>query len=306
MALEQPKKPVGGAYGIFLTENRAEFAKKCVGQPVSAVTKLVGEAWKKLSDSEKKPYEDKYATAKSKFETDMAAFLAAGGEKAKGAAAMRSDKKKEKEGKKSKKAKDPNMPKKPAGGGYGRFLAENRAKIVASLPKDHKITDVAKAAGIQWKALSDAAKKPYEDAFATAMAEFRKAFEEYKAANPDVTEADVCRPDKDDSEEEEKSPAAKGKQAKEPNSSKKRAKPSSTTTSSPAKRGAKNASTSKEVDIDAAVLKEAETLSFASKLRNLAARPDVASSGKSHKQMLDALKKSEGLVNKAKATLLGA
>jgi hypothetical protein len=297
MALEQPKKPVGGAYGIFLTEKRAELAKKCVGQPVSAVTKLAGEAWKKLSDSEKKPYEDKYGTAKSKFETDMAAFLAAGGEKAKGAAAMRSDKKKEKEGKKSKKAKDPNMPKKPAGGGYGRFLAENRAKIVASLPKDHKITDVTKAAGIQWKALSDAAKKPYEDAFVTAMAEFRKAFEEYKAANPDVT---------DNSEEEEKSPAAKGKQAKEPNSSKKRGKPSSTTTSPPAKRGAKNASTSKEVDIDAAVLKEAETLSFASKLRNLAARPDVASSGKSHKQMLDALKTSEGLVNKAKATLLGA
>merc|ERR1712151_580665 len=104
----------------------------------------------------------------------MAAFLAAGGEKAKGVRALRSEKKNEKDGKKAKKAKDPNRPKKPAGGGYGRYLAENRAKIVASLPKDHKITDVSKAAGAEWKALSDVAKKPYEDAFAAAMAEFRK------------------------------------------------------------------------------------------------------------------------------------
>jgi len=301
MALEQPKRPAGGAYGIFVSEKRSEFAQKCVGQPVTAVSKLAGEAWKNLSDMQKKPYEEKYAAAKVKFEADMAAFLAAGGEKTKGVTALRSERKKAKEGKKAKKAKDPNMPKKPAGGGYGRFLAENRAKIVASLPKDHKITDVAKAAGTQWKALSDAAKKPYEEAFTLAMAEFRKAMDEYKAANPDAADSE-----EDDKEEEEKSPAAKGKEAKEPNSSKKRAKPSSATTSPPSKRGAKNASTAKEIAIDAEVLKEAEALSFASQLKNLAARPDVVSSGKSHKQMLAALKKNEGLVNKAKASLLGA
>merc|ERR1712228_845648 len=95
---------------------------------------------------------------------------------------------------------DPNAPKRPAGGVYGVFLAENRPKIVSSLPKDHKITDVAKAAGVQWKALSDAAKKPYEDKYKQKQADFVKAMEEYKKANPSN---DADEDDDDDEEEEE-------------------------------------------------------------------------------------------------------
>merc|ERR1712039_465011 len=99
-------------------------------------SKMAGEAFKKLSDAQKKPYQQKYETAKEKFEKDMAAFLAAGGEKQKGAAALRAEKRKAKEGKKK---KDPNAPKRPAGGAYGQFLAENRSKIVSSLPQGHKM-----------------------------------------------------------------------------------------------------------------------------------------------------------------------
>merc|ERR1719161_2413289 len=138
--------------------------------------------WNKLSDKQKAPYSKKYEDAKVKFDKDMAAFLAAGGEKTKGARALRSEKRKAKEAKK----KDPNAPKKPAGGGYGVFLAENRAKIVASLPAGHKITDVSKAAGAQWKALSDEERKPYDDKYATKKAEYAKAMEAYRASNPDA------------------------------------------------------------------------------------------------------------------------
>merc|ERR1711862_261436 len=98
MAGEQPKKPVGGAYGQFVNEKRPEFAKQCVGQKASAVAKLAGEEWKKISDVEKAAYQTKYDAAKKKFDVDMAAFLAAGGEKAKGARAVRSEKRKKKEG----------------------------------------------------------------------------------------------------------------------------------------------------------------------------------------------------------------
>merc|ERR1712039_782246 len=83
-----------------------------------------------------------------------------------------------------KKKKDPNAPKQPVGGAYGVFLNENRAKIVASLPTDHKMVDIAKAAGVQWKALSEAAKKPYEDKYKQKQADFVKSMEEYKKANP--------------------------------------------------------------------------------------------------------------------------
>merc|ERR1719335_1085926 len=97
--------------------------------------------------------------------------------KEKGATALRTEKRKAKEGK-LKKKKDPNAPKQPAGGGYGVFLSENRDKIVKSLPADHKMTDVGKAAGEQWRALPAAAKKPYEEKYQKLMVEFRKAMEE--------------------------------------------------------------------------------------------------------------------------------
>merc|ERR1712039_157979 len=139
---------------------------------------------------------------KAKYDKDMAAFLEGGGVKEKGITAQRAEKRKAREEKRAK--KDPNAPKKPAGGAYGVFLAENRAKIVASLPKDHKITDVTKAAGVQWKALSDAAKKPYEAKYQKKQAEYVKALEEYKKANPDADAGE-----QDDDEEEEEEPASK-------------------------------------------------------------------------------------------------
>merc|ERR1719311_1537628 len=127
----------------------------------------------------------------------MAAFLAAGGEKTKGTVALRSEKRKAKEGG-LKKKKDPNAPKKPVGGAYGVFLAENRATIVKSLPAGHKITDVTKAAGEQWKALSDAAKKPYEEKFLKKQEEYQVAFAEYKKTLPeDAEEEDEEEEDND-------------------------------------------------------------------------------------------------------------
>lgn len=198
MSLEQPKKPVGGAYGFFATEKRPEYQKTATKS--TEVSKMAGEAWKKLSDAQKKPYQKKYEDAKAKYDTDMAAFLAGGGEKSKGLRAQRAEKKRERNGKKK---KDANAPKKPSGGGYGVFLAENRAAIVKSLPAGHKITDVSKAAGAQWKALSDAAKQPYTDKFRKKQDEYKAAFEEYKKSLPADAEEDEEDDDADEEEEEE-------------------------------------------------------------------------------------------------------
>jgi len=203
-ALEQPKKPAGGAYGQFLAEKRQEFMKKCAGQPITAVSKMAGEAFKKLSDAQKKPYQQKYEAAKAKFEKDMAAFLAAGGEKQKGAAALRAEKRKAKEGKKQ---KDPNAPKKPAGGAYGQFLAEKRPEFMKKCA-GQPITAVSKMAGEAWKKLSDAQKKPYEKKYAEVFAEYQKALAEYKESNPDAEEAE-----EEEEEEEEAKPKKKARKA---------------------------------------------------------------------------------------------
>jgi len=211
MALTQPKKPAGGAYGVFGNEKRAEFTKLCKGKPVTEVSKMMSESWKKLSEKEKEPYQKQYEVAKAKFEKDMAAFLASGGVKQKGAAALRSEKRKAKEGKKK---KDPNAPKRPAGGAYGVFLAENRQKIVKSLPAGHKITDVAKAAGEQWKALPEAAKKPYEEKYQKLMGEFRKAMEEYKKTHGADDDEDEDEDEDEEDEEEEEKAAPKKKAAR--------------------------------------------------------------------------------------------
>merc|ERR1711862_52308 len=230
-----------------------------------------------------------------KFERDMEAFLAAGGEKSKGLRALRSEKRDAKEGR-HKKDKDPNKPKAPAGGAYAVFLNENRARIVASLPKGHKITDVTKAAGAEWKTLSEADKKPYEVKYEAKKEEYKKAMEQYV---PPVVE-------KNDQATPEKKPAGREKKQVSAEKPGKRAKPDKESSSSPPKRAKKVvAATSKELEIDASVLKEVETLNMVSQFKNLAARPDVKSSGKSHEDMLAALKSSEGLVNKAKTILLG-
>ena len=44
MAMKEPKKVAGGAYGQFLAEKRPELQAECKGQPITAVTKQLG--WK--------------------------------------------------------------------------------------------------------------------------------------------------------------------------------------------------------------------------------------------------------------------
>merc|ERR1712048_400006 len=98
--------------------------------------------------------------------------------------------------------------------------------------------------------------------------------------------------------------SGKSEKAEKKTPSKKRAKADTATPTPKAKRGrqadGKKSAASKEPELDSKVLEEAESLKLVSQLKNLLCRPDVASSGKSQEAVLDALKKSDGLVNKAK------
>jgi len=204
MALEQPKKPVGGAYGQFLAEKRAEFTKQCAGQKVSAICTLAGDTWKTISDTEKSTYQTLYELVKTKFDADMAKFLAAGGEKSKGAAALRNEKRKAKEGG-GKKVKDANKPKRPAGGAYGSFLAKNRAAFQKQCPGS--ITEVAKLAGQKWKELSDAERAPFEKEYKAKQAEYQEAMKSY--VPPAGAEADGDEDEDEGGEDDAAAPPAK-------------------------------------------------------------------------------------------------
>jgi hypothetical protein len=298
MALTQPKKPVGGAFGVFASEKRPDFTKACAGQKASAVAKMAGEEWKKISEADKSAYQKKYEMAKTQFEKDMAAFLENGGEKSKGARALRSEKKAMKEGT-VKKIRDAEAPKKPAGGAYGRFLAENREEIKKMLPAEHKITDVTKKAGGMWKVLPAPEKEKYEAMYKTAKEKYDEEFAEYKA----------------NKKAEEPTEGKSSEEATEQNTSKKRnlGRGKSATpekSARPVKRGravATPMSVGKHgVHLDETILGKASTAGVESQLRNLAMRPDVVASGKGSEELLKALEVSGGFVQQARRALCGA
>jgi len=153
MAAEQPKKPMT-AFFLYLEEHRPSIVEK-LGQEAKVrgmISKTAGEQWRNLAAEIKAPYEKKAGAAKDEYDAALKSFKQAGGEVVR----------KRKADKDAKPKKDKDAPKKPSGGGYGVFLSENREKIVKSLPAgSNVISDTAKAAGAQWRALSEDEKKPY-------------------------------------------------------------------------------------------------------------------------------------------------
>jgi len=149
--------------------------------------------------------EKKAKALKAQYDTDLQAFLDAGGEKK----ARKS--KKDADGKRKK--KDANAPKRPAGGGYGCFLNAKRPEIMKSLPAGWKITDISKKAGELWKALSDKQKKPFEEEYKVKQAAYQKAMEEYKKNGGGDAAEDDEEEDEED-EEAEEAPAPRTKKAR--------------------------------------------------------------------------------------------
>jgi len=280
------------AFFLYCEQNRPAIVQELGdgAKAKGAVIKLVAERWKAASDDVKAPLEQKAAALKAEYDKALEAFKAGGGE----------IQRKERKGKEEQKPKkDVNAPKRPAGGAYGIYLNENRAEIVKSLPADHKMVDVAKAAGVKWKELSEAAKQPYETKYQAKMAEYKTAVETYKAAGGGAVEDDVV----EESSPEKVTPKKRKRGAL--------ARFEADEISPPAKRGKGAGRGAKKSDapepaIDSAVLVEAEKLGYASQLRNLAARSEITALSLPSAKVLQALQESNGLVNLAKRALLGA
>jgi len=299
--LEQPKKPAGGGFGRFVAEKRSEFQAKCAGQPVSAVSKMAGLAWGALSEAAQQPYKTKFVEAQKKYEVDMAAFLAAGGEKQKGAAALRTEKRKAKEGT-LKKQKDPNAPKRPAGGAYGCFMAANRAEFTKQCPGS--ITGVAKLAGEKWKAASVAEKDKYEKEYKVKADAYQEAMKSYVPPAVEQDEDDI-----------EESPAKKAKVAEE---DKKAAKDDKKAASGEKKAAAATTKATKNVgkkgavvetmlvDIPQIVLAKADKAGMTGALKKLLGRDDIKGASITPSAAMSALEGAGGLLHKARAALLGA
>eukprot|EP00439_Symbiodinium_sp_Y106_P016462 s5550_g2.t1 len=196
-----PKKPAS-AYMLWLKENR-----------VTMVSKAAGAEWNTLSDKVKKKFVDMAAKLKANFLTEKEAFEKQGvlqqdpslPKRPKNAYMLwLQDHRKEitdalgpghqpkqvmvEAGKRMAQRAEPTPPKKPILSAYILWLGENRARIAGSLGEDgKKVTLVSKAAGAEWKTLSDKVKKPFADTAAELKADFlakKEAFERQGGVMP--------------------------------------------------------------------------------------------------------------------------
>merc|ERR1711920_1189922 len=72
VASGKPKRPAGGAYGVYVAHHRSDIHKGLpAGSTVAAVSKVAGERWKALSAKDRKKYEDEYQINKTKFEAEL-------------------------------------------------------------------------------------------------------------------------------------------------------------------------------------------------------------------------------------------
>merc|ERR1712061_917284 len=70
---DAPKKPVGGAYGIFSNEKREEFTKivEAKGEKgFGPVAKMTSEAFKALTDVQRAAYEERFKEAQVKYQKE--------------------------------------------------------------------------------------------------------------------------------------------------------------------------------------------------------------------------------------------
>jgi len=191
-ALKKPQT----AYWLWLGDNRENITKALGSAKGSDVAKKGGEMWKALSDAARAPYEKKAKEQKDAYEklinTEEGKKALDEKKAAKADAKAEKDKKEQekveklaaKEERRNERAcnaalklveKDDAL-KKPQSA-YWLWLGENRQNIVTMLGSA-KGPDVAKKGGEMWKALSDAARAPYEK----KAKEQKEAYDKYIAS----------------------------------------------------------------------------------------------------------------------------
>ena len=74
---EAPKKPVGGAFGIYFNENRVEITKEAPGlgyEGFGAAAKVASSRWKSMSEADKQLYQDKFLAKQEEYKSAMASY----------------------------------------------------------------------------------------------------------------------------------------------------------------------------------------------------------------------------------------
>jgi len=317
--LQKPKR-AASAYFLFNNEIREAVMKeqreKNGGKAnLGAVAKEVSVRWAALGEAEKKVLEDKAAEDRQRYAKEFAAYLEASDP----AGTLR------------KKYQDL-IPKKPMTA-YFLFSqdAANREKAAEALKAagtaEPAMKQITGKLAEMWKAASAEEKAPFEERCKKEQVEFLEKQKVWQAT-PEFAEIEKAEKAQEEKRKQEAAGAeqpeggeAKGKKrgrsvAKEAGEAAKAKEPKAKEPKTPAEKKARTAEArsarkerrgaAPEPEIDAGVLAEADKAGLGGGLRNLAARPEVAASGKSPGEILAALRASGGLVHPARRALLGA
>ncbi|RDH20099.1 high mobility group box [Aspergillus niger ATCC 13496] len=76
MHSSDPNAPKRGlsAYMFFANDNREKVREENPGISFGQVGKMLGERWKALSDTDRRPYEEKAAADKKRYEDEKASY----------------------------------------------------------------------------------------------------------------------------------------------------------------------------------------------------------------------------------------
>lgn len=154
--IKDPNAPKRGtsAFMFYSKEVRPDLQAKNPNDKLTEISTKIGAAWRGLSDSQKRPYEELAAVDKARYEEEKANYTPPAGSK-------------------SAKAEGP----KRAMTAFIFFSNDQRNKVKAANP-DMKLPAISSKLGEMWRGMSEAAKKKYQD-----MADADKIrYEEEKAA----------------------------------------------------------------------------------------------------------------------------
>mmetsp|Transcript_71771 Transcript_71771/g.198125 ORF Transcript_71771/g.198125 Transcript_71771/m.198125 type:complete len:328 (-) Transcript_71771:87-1070(-) len=303
--IRKPKKPIT-AYWLFTNKVReeitAEIKTKNGGKAnFGEIAKATSARWAALAEADKKEFEDKVEEDKKRYAEEFKAYLEASDP----AGTLRN--------------KYAHLiPKKPMTA-YFLFSQDpaQREKAVAALREagsEANNKQLASKLGEMWKAASAEDKAPFEERHKQEQAEFLKKQMEWQAT-PEFAEIEAAAKKQAEQQKTEgqQEGGQESKGAKRSRSSAKAASPKDESKAgaqespvSAAKRAKKATPAKEEAAIDADVLAEANKLGLDCMLRNLASRPEVVASGKSSREVFNALQAAGGLVNPAKRALMAA
>ncbi|ORY05092.1 HMG-box [Basidiobolus meristosporus CBS 931.73] len=168
--LTPPKRPISA----YLRFHRDNLLNRPVSKnTVTDLSKRIGEKWNSLSDAEKKVYQDAEKEEYQEYLVKYKNFIdSLSPEDYLKLAQVRKAWKAQ--GKSFPKLKDPNAPRKPSTS-YGIFLQEKYTKY-----KTDKSTETFRRIAQEWRQISDADRKHYEDLAAADRARYDQEIREYK------------------------------------------------------------------------------------------------------------------------------